>query len=227
MIGLRLKKISEFIREGVSIADVGTDHAYLPIYLIKNKKISKAVAADINDKPLQTAIDNISSNGLSDMIKTVKSDGLQEIDSESVDDIIIAGMGGELISEIIDKAAWVKNSRYNLILQPMTKAELLRKYLYENGFEIKREETVCEGDKVYTVILSSYSSRMPFFSLYNMFIGEIDTSNQGNMPYIKNVLKSLENKCKGLEHYNKLEEYNEYKMVIERISKEIGVINNG
>ena len=131
----RLSTVASFVRNGVIVADVGTDHAYLPIYLVQSKKAKKAIATDINEGPLSRARENILQNGLENEILTYISNGLNGIESNFPDDIMICGMGGELIAEILDKSNYVKNSNVNLILQPMTSVKELREYL-QNGFFI-------------------------------------------------------------------------------------------
>ena len=131
----RLLAAAELVREGAFIADVGTDHAYLPIYLCLEERIRGGVASDINRGPIERAKENIEKYGLSERISTELTDGLCNIEKYSPEDILVLGMGGELIASIIDAAAWTKNSDIRLCLQPMTHAEHLRKYLYENGLE--------------------------------------------------------------------------------------------
>ena len=122
----RLLTAVRFVRNGKRFADIGTDHAYLPIYLINRGIITNAIAADINKGPLDKAHENICKYNLQDNIHTVLCDGLSKIEPDSVDDIAIFGMGGELIVKIIDEASWVKDTDKRLILQPMTHPEKLR-----------------------------------------------------------------------------------------------------
>ena len=135
----RLSLCADFVRKGVKVADIGTDHAYLPVWLCKSSTAVQAVAADINPKPLQRGKETVVKYNAENMVQLRLSNGLENIQPDEADDIIIAGMGGELISGILNAAPWVKNSRYHFILQPMTKAEVLREYLYENGFGTDRD----------------------------------------------------------------------------------------
>lgn len=152
----RLKATAEYVRHGSVVADIGTDHAYVPVYLIQNGIISKAYAGDINEGPLQNARKTIEENCI-EGITLLQSDGLEKISPHSVDDIVIAGMGGELIFEILKKVQWCKNKKYNFSLQPMTREEELRKNLYREGYAIKDETLVREKDKLYTVMNVSYT----------------------------------------------------------------------
>lgn len=144
----RLYAIASMVPQGAFFADVGTDHAYLPIYLTENNLISHAVAADINRGPLLRAKGNIKKYNLEEKIDTCLSDGFEELDGNSFDTASIAGMGGILIARILEKAP--RGKLY--ILQPMRDAHFLRAYLSSNGFELVDEKLAKEGNKIYTVI---------------------------------------------------------------------------
>lgn len=194
----RLMACAELVRKGAKVVDIGTDHAYLPIWLIQNSVSDNIIAADIVQGPLSSAQKNIISYHVDGYIKTKLSDGLQEISSDEADDIIIAGMGGEMIAKIIDNSLWVKNSEKNLILQPMSSSEDLRAYLYKNGFEISLENAVFVGRRVYTVILAKYTSKILDSSLELEYIGKLDARKSiANREYILSQLKRLHNKRKG------------------------------
>ena len=168
----RLLTAIPFVREGKRFADVGTDHAYLPIYLLQNGKISSAIAADINRGPLDKAEENISKYGLSDKIKTVLCDGLRSIGCDEVDDIAIFGMGGELIVKIVDEAQWLKSADKRLILQPMTHPEKLREYLAENGFNIIGEAISFDREKIYQTICAEYDGKARKYNAFTLLFGE-------------------------------------------------------
>lgn len=158
-ISKRLEAAASFSRRGVRIADIGTDHAYLPIYLYSAGRISGGVASDINQGPVERARSHIFYSEARDAVEVLRTDGLCGIEAFAPDDIFILGMGGELIASIIDKAGWVKDGRYRLILQPMTHSEMLRGYLYSNGFSIIDEALVKE-EKIYHVICAEYSGEI-------------------------------------------------------------------
>ena len=151
----RLMSAVPFVRGGL-FADVGTDHAHLPIYLYKKGLIGGAVASDINEGPLAVARRNISENGASAGVATQLSDGLAEIEDYHPRDIAIFGMGGELIMRIIDDASWVKDENIRLILQPMTKQTEVRDYLLANGFVIVDEVLSEDDGKIYQTICAEY-----------------------------------------------------------------------
>ncbi len=153
----RLMAAASFVREGAIVADVGTDHAYLPIYLVLTKKAKRAIASDINKGPYLSATANVKEYSLEDKIETLCVGGLCGIDSYEPTDILICGMGGELISDILAAAPFVKNTDIRLILQPMTHSEILRGFLLDNGFSIIGESLAKEEDRIYQIICAEYS----------------------------------------------------------------------
>ena len=158
----RLMTAVPFVRSGHLLADIGTDHAYLPIYLCEQRKLTPvtakngetlcAIAADINKGPVERADQHIAAARLTTYIRTVQTDGLRGLDAYDPDDIIIFGMGGELIAAILEASPWVSGAGKRLILQPMTHAEKLRAYLLSAGFAIVGETLSREGDRVYQTI---------------------------------------------------------------------------
>ena len=124
----RLETALTYLRKDRIMADIGTDHAYLPIYSVLAGISSRALASDINQGPVKRADKNVRAFGLSDKIDVILCDGLAQAERFAPDDIVIFGMGGELIAHIIDAAPFVLNENIRLILQPMTKSEILREY---------------------------------------------------------------------------------------------------
>ncbi len=144
------------VRGGGAVADIGTDHAYLPIALVKSGKVKSAIASDINEGPLETARENIHIAGLDALITTHLGNGVEGLEGTS-QEFVIAGMGGELIAEIIEKAPFLKNFDVHLVLQPMTKVRFLRSWLWDNGFDILKEIHLEESGHVYTVMSVVYT----------------------------------------------------------------------
>ena len=155
-ISKRLLCAASFAREGEIIADVGTDHAYLPIYLYTRGIIKGAVVSDINEGPIERAKRNIIEYSCADAIKPILCDGLSKIGEYSPDSVFILGMGGELIVNIISNAEWLKKNGTRLVLQPMTHSEILREYLGANGFEII-DEAIVEDSRIYQIIVAKYT----------------------------------------------------------------------
>ena len=152
----RLCSAVPYIRRGDRIIDVGTDHAYLPIYLVSEEIASFALACDINQGPIDSARANICEAGLTGRIDTMKTDGLLGTEYFCADDILIFGMGGELIARILSDAPWIRRKELRLILQPMSRAFVLRQWLYENGFSIVGE-TISRAGKYYQTICAVFS----------------------------------------------------------------------
>ena len=146
----RLALAASFVEDNAVIIDVGTDHAYLPVWLLLSGKCSQAIAADINAEPLERARQNITKYGLNDRIRLILCDGLAKMDASMCDTVVIAGMGGETIAGILEAAPWTKDK--TLILQPMTNAARLRRFLRKAGYIILDEATAAEERHLYTVI---------------------------------------------------------------------------
>lgn len=153
----RLSTALPFVRPGAVVADVGTDHAYLPVVLTGSGRAARAVASDIHRGPIERAAQHVAEYGLTDRIATVCTDGLEGIRSYAPTDIIIFGMGGELIARIVGDAPWVKDPAIRLILQPMTHAECVRRYLAGEGFALVDEVLSCEGGKIYQTIVAEFT----------------------------------------------------------------------
>jgi tRNA (adenine22-N1)-methyltransferase len=153
----RLLSASKFVRQGAIFADVGTDHAHLPIFLLKTGKIERAILSDINEGPLLSARKNIIEAGLSDKAELVLCDGCAALSQKGITDVAICGMGGELIASIIDNADFLFEKKINLILGPMTRQEYLRGYLISSGFEIISEDYSLDNRKHYVTMLACFS----------------------------------------------------------------------
>ncbi|WP_255882131.1 MULTISPECIES: class I SAM-dependent methyltransferase [unclassified Ruminococcus] len=195
----RLSLCAEFVRQGATVADIGTDHAYLPVYLIQSGKINSAIAADINEGPLKSGIETIKQYSLSDKISARLSNGLEKIRADECSDIVIAGMGGELICSIIEAAQWLKSSDKHLILQPMTRPEVLRSYLCQNGFEIMREQAVESDGRIYTVMLVCFCNTTVVLSDFSARVGKLNPAERKlDRMYLERVVASLQKKHKGL-----------------------------
>ena len=155
----RLTTAVRYVRAGAVVADVGTDHAYLPVYLTATGQARFAVASDINEGPIARAAQHVAEYGLSDKVKTLRADGLAGLEAYAPTDIIIFGMGGELIARILSDAPWVRDAGIRLILQPMTHAESVRTYLSEQGFAIIDETLSREGGKIYQTIVAEFDGK--------------------------------------------------------------------
>lgn len=153
----RLQTVADFVPERTRFVDIGTDHAYLPVWLLQEGKISTAIAADIREGPLSCAKRTAADYGTEMEFRLC--DGLVDIDKDEVDSIAIAGMGGETMIHILSAVTWAGEK--TLVLQPMSRQPELRQWLYENGFAIIREKTAQEGDTLYTVMLVEKGIQRP------------------------------------------------------------------
>lgn len=200
----RLLAVAACVPEGAYLADVGTDHAYLPIYLAEKGKLSGAVASDIHKGPLESANKNIRENGFSSLIQTALTDGLQGLQDYPITDIAIAGMGGLMITGILEKAAFLRERRPRLILQPMQHIPELRNYLGENGFLITKETQAMADGKFYQIICAvydgtrrEYTEKESLLGKYNM---EHKHENKAHFRILcERQLDILRAKIKGLE----------------------------
>lgn len=155
-ISKRLLACSKMVRKGAHLCDVGTDHAHLPCYLALQGQICHAIATDVNAKPLLRARQNITKWQMQHLIDVVQTDGLSGIQQDQADDIVIAGMGGEMIGHILQHCPWAQHPQKQYILQPMSRIPFLRRWLYQNGYHILWEQAVYESSHFYTVILCRF-----------------------------------------------------------------------
>ncbi len=150
MLSKRLKTVADLVSPGGKVADVGTDHGYVPIYLIKENICEFVYAMDVNEGPLEKAKANIIEEGLQDKIENLLSDGFDNFGDRNADSVIIAGMGGDLIVDILNRAS--KYDFNELVLSPHKRVDLVRKYICENGYKIVDERMVDDAGKYYPVI---------------------------------------------------------------------------
>lgn len=225
-LSLRLKTIASLVPPGARVCDVGTDHGYLPIYLKQNNIAKSVIATDLNQKPLKNAEMHLLESKVSD-ISLRLCDGLSAVTSDEADTIIVAGMGGEVITHILGVCEWIKHSGITLILQPTTSAEILRKFLYQNGFEIAQEIPVFENKKLYSVMVVKFTSETANLPEYFYYIGKIPLDNDGIL-YIKKQYKRVFECMKSLEKIeSKQAEYKIYKSVCDYIEKLLTENDNG
>ena len=145
----RLSSVASMVTAGNCLADVGTDHGYVPIYLYERNIIPRAIAMDVNKGPLERAALHIAESGMKEAIETRLSDGLTALKPGEADSVVIAGMGGPLIIRILSAHPEVTESLKELILQPQSEISEVRIWLYEQGYEIVEEHMVFEDGKYY------------------------------------------------------------------------------
>ncbi|MEM1486118.1 class I SAM-dependent methyltransferase [Oscillospiraceae bacterium PP1C4] len=195
----RLAALASLVRQGVRCADIGTDHGYLIAWLAACGKITSGYACDINQKPLDKAALSLSEYGVADRVSLHLCDGLSGLHAGDADDIVIAGMGGELIWEIIDVQSWTRDPNLHFLLQPMTKPERLRRSLYDNGFEILREVAVVCGDFPYTAMEVVFTGCSRTIDLAFAYVGPLlkDDSDAARQ-YIAKAARLIREKVEGM-----------------------------
>ena len=211
----RLKKIAELVPPNVCTADIGTDHAYIPIVLVKSSIAERAIASDIKKGPLMRARDNICRYMLTDKIETRLGPGLETLSAGDAEVIIIAGMGGILISEILERSRKVTDSAELLILQPMTAVTELREYLTQNGYEISAEYLEAEDEKLYNIIAAKPLGNTSY-SKKELYLGKglEETSPHLFERYKNAVLTKLNKRIEGLKKAQSQESKEELKHLI-------------
>ena len=191
----RLLKIASLVTPNKRLADIGTDHGYIPVYLLNKKIINFAILADINRGPLENARKEVNRNKLEDKVSLRLGSGIEVLKKGEVDEIIIAGMGGILIGELLEANKEVAHEAEKLILQPMQAQEELRKYLLNNGYEILDECLEKEDFRLYEIIVTKYTGK--------------NTEVEDDI-YYEVGKKLLENKDELLNEFidNKIKKYN-------------------
>ena len=188
------------VRKGSRLADIGTDHAYLPTALILDGTIESAIAADLRKGPLENAEATVRSYGIADKVQLRLSDGLKAISPEEADDIAIAGMGGNLISDILDCTNWIQKENVRLILQPQSHEELVRRWLWNKGFEIIAEDSCFEDGKVYICIVAEYSGRVQDYTEFQALVGSLwGRNDDASVAYCEKKLKRIRVRLKALK----------------------------
>jgi len=155
----RLETIASLVTKGSKVADIGTDHGYIPVHLLKNNIVPFAILADINKGPLDNGKRFVKWNNLLDKVDFRLGSGIDVLHQGEVDEVIIAGMGGILISDILENKKEVAHRLKKLILQPMQAQNKLRMYLLENGYEIIDEVLVREDFRIYEIIVAEYTGK--------------------------------------------------------------------
>lgn len=211
----RLKMAAELVREGSVIADIGTDHAFLPAYLLLSNTVKKALACDLRKGPLNNAAKTAEIYHLTDKIELRLSDGFDSINEGEADDFIICGMGGSLIAELLERTPWLKNGRYRLIIQPQSHSNDVRKYLRENGYEIDKEIACFDEGRVYNAMRVVYTGNTPDLPPSFDFFGSLLYNTDEASAYsVKRTLDYLNVRYKAESEYGDRDEAEKLKAII-------------
>ena len=194
----RLTLVKEMARPCRCGADIGTDHGYLICSLVEEGIAQRGIAADINAMPLDKARQEVIRRGLEERIQLVLTDGLTGIDPEEVDEVFIAGMGGDLMAQILDRWPGSRRSDKVFCLQPMSKGEHLRRFLFQEGFYVEEEKCCVAAGRPYSVMRVIYTGRREAHLPEEEYVGKIDFSTDEAETYGKKVLAALEKRRKGL-----------------------------
>lgn len=198
-LSVRLQAVADMVHDGSVPVDVGCDHGYIPVYLVQSKKCENAIACDVNRGPLQSCKYLVEECALENQIKCVLSDGLDKIEDD-YDTVIVAGMGGELIANILSRNESIKSKK--LVINPMTHSELVRKWIYENGFEIDEDIIVEDAHHYYSVFSAHYTGVVVPKTEADYYLGSIKDFSKKE--YFVHLLNYLKNKQKSGADYSKI-----------------------
>ena len=196
----RMLMAAKMVRKGNAISDIGTDHAYLPAYLVLNGISPKALACDVRKGPLENAKKTVELYGLEEKITLRLSDGFDKIEPSEADDFIMCGMGGTLMEQLVSRTHWLKDSKKRIIVQPQSHAEDIRRYFVKNGFEILFEDACIDSGKLYCAIAAEYTGEISEKPISYIYSGELPKCKKNEAcAYLKNISarlrKKLEAEC--------------------------------
>lgn len=193
----RLRAIADLVPDGARLVDVGTDHGFIPVDLLLSKRISSAIASDIGAAPLDHARRTAQQHGVTEGIEFRLCNGLADITPDEVDAVVIAGMGGDNIVSILEAAPWTMDNVF-LLLQPMSKAEVLRQWLPDNGYQVTAERLVADKGVIYP-ILSVRGGSMPTATQSQIWGGFLLDGDPLQQRYLDERILRLRRAAAGLE----------------------------
>ncbi len=223
----RLSAVADLVREEKTVADIGTDHAYLLAYLLQQGKIESGIAADLRKGPLENARKTLLDCGELDRVCLVLSDGLDELKKGDCEDIVIAGMGGILIKEILERTPWVYDESIHIVAQPMTHAEVLRRFFLENGFKILKESSATDGKRYYCIISVQYDGKKREAEEWYTYVGELlKNRDEVSQTYIKKTVAALDKKLEAMKKAD-IENIGSLESTVAILKQKITEENNG
>lgn len=213
----RLLACCSFVAPGDRLADVGCDHGYLGIHLLKSGVAASVIASDVNEGPLQSAMHNAVKFGVRDKMSFYLSNGVQNIPRD-FDVLVCAGMGADTMMSILDVAPWLKNEQYRMILQCQSKRPELRRYLYRQGYAIRRETLSQDGKFLYPVMEVVYAPGEHLTDAEAYITPALLASGSPLLPaFRERVLSGLRQTVEGLSRTGG-EKYGQYKAILEELS---------
>lgn len=201
-ISKRLLCCAGFVEKGARVADIGTDHGYLGVYLLQNGLAVHVAACDLRPLPLQKARENAARFGVSAQMDFYLSDGLEKLAPDCADTIVCAGMGGDLIVRILSACPWIRDKAYRLILQPQSAGQALRLWLAENGFALERETLVRDGGFLYTVLCARFDGKARTITPGEQFVSKPLRADASPLlpDYYARILHALDATVEGLRN---------------------------
>ena len=223
----RLAACAEYVPQGSTLVDVGTDHAYLPVWLIQNGRVkTPVIAGDINRGPLERARKSAAEYGVENEVVFMLNNGLEGTKDDLAETVVIAGMGGETIMDIINASGWNWEG-HTLILQPMSKIYELCRGLYENGFYVEQERLVRDAGEIYRVMMVKPGQKdMP--GDMELYVGNSDREDPLYKEYVSGLIKKFSRMEKGMSASDKadsaaLEEARRLHTAALELGKELGL----
>ena len=214
----RLLTCIDFIAPGDRVADIGCDHGYLGIHLLQNGIADSIIAADINEMPLQSAVRNAEKYGVRDKMAFYLSDGAKNIPRD-FNTMVCAGMGADTMISILENAPWLKNENYRLILQCQSRRPELRKYLYENGYSIRRETLAQDGKFIYPVTEVVYSPAKPLTAGgYHITPALLESKSPLLPDFYRRVIDGLNTTVDGLSRTGG-EKYEHFRNILQELTE--------
>lgn len=220
----RMLMAAKMVRKGSSVADIGTDHAYLPAYLILNGISPKALACDVRKGPLENAKKTVVAYSIEEKVTLRLSDGFDKIEPYEADDFIMCGMGGTLMEQLVSRTYWLKDKSKRIIVQPQSHAEDIRRFFVENGFEILFEDACIDGGKLYCAITAEYTGEIKEKTVSYIYSGELPKCRKKEAKmFLENINSRLKKKLEA-EKIHGTAENAEY---LEKVTNELEETING
>lgn len=186
MLSERLKMIAKYLKDPILFADIGSDHAYLPTYVCKQNKTARAIAGELNKGPYERALQTVRENDLEDRIQVRQGNGLEIIDhSDEVNQVVIAGMGGKLIRNILEAGKQKLHNVSRVVLQPNLDAPIVRQWLHHHHFQISDEAIIEEDGYIYELIVADKTNKSETLTEKSMLFGPFLLQNKDDVFYRK------------------------------------------
>ena len=227
-VSARLDCCAGLVPQGARASDIGADHGYLGISLLLSGRAGFVHASELREQPLRRAMENALRFGVADRMRFSRADGLDAVDPDEVDTIVCAGMGGDLIAQILDRCRWVRDPRYTLILQPQSSGNDLRRKLARMGFAIEQERLVRDGGFLYQAMAARFGSAAPVTPGQEYVSAALLRSGDPLLPdYFDRLIPSLERTVEGLRRGSEPERLHYYETALRELREMRELYDNG